>query len=120
VTHERRHKLLRWLCLLAPLLSAASIALLAFTPLRGRLLAGAHAISPELDAFTSVAPVMGWFVLALGCSAFTAIDLVRRRWKTGAALVLPAILVTSLVFLGHLLVVGTIAAAGCGFALRGL
>jgi hypothetical protein len=113
MTPERRTKLLRWLCLLAPLLSLASIVLLALSPLRGLVLQALQTSVPSLVPIFGTAPMIGWFMLTLGCSAVTALDLIRRRAKTGAALVFLSIVGTVLVFLAHLLVIGTIAFAGC-------
>jgi hypothetical protein len=117
MTPEQRSKLIRRLCLFAPLLSAASITLLTFAPVRGLFLQTSQKLSPGLASFVGVAPVLGWFVLALGCSAVTALDLVQRRERSAASLVLRSVFGTVLVFFTHLLVISIIAFAGCGIVL---
>jgi hypothetical protein len=119
MTPEHRNKLLRRLCLFGPLLSAASIVFVAFTPLRGLLLRSSHGVIPGLDAFASGAPLIGWFVLTLGCSAFTSLDFLggRKERYGSTAFVMLAIAGTGLVFLIHLILIGGIAFAGCMIAL---
>ncbi len=119
MTPEHRNKLLRRLCLFAPALSLASIAVLSLTPLRGLVLRTSQTVSPELASLVAVAPAWGWGLLTLGCSAFTAVDLSLRRGKTGASLIVLAVFGTVLVFLTHVLVICAVAFAGCMIVFRG-
>lgn len=121
MTPEQRTKLIRRLCLFAPLLSAASIAVLALTPLDGYFVRASQSISPALAGFASVAPVLGWFLLTITCSAVTALDLLKlRRAKSSAtSFVMMSLIGTVVVFFAHVLVIGTIAFAGCVVAMNG-
>jgi hypothetical protein len=115
---EQRLKLLRRFCLFVPFLSAASIALLALTPLNGWIVSTVQAWIPGVAPILSAGPFLGWLVLTIGCSAFTAVGLARRRQanSTSTAFVVLVIIGTILVFLAHLIVIGTVAFAGCMIA----
>src|SRR5258705_429834 len=113
MTPEQRSKLIRRLCLFGPLLSAASIALLAFAPVRGLFLLTSQKISPGLASFASVAPALGWVVLTLGCAVGSCLDRVRQKGATGWALAFRLSLFIPLVFAAQVIVCTGIAVGGC-------